>query len=125
MIRNNAYTLVNEQIAIRDGDSLQVLAGLSGQVAKRIRGLIRVRDAVRQCLRSQLNGALDQDVVAAREHLNRTYDSFVARLGPVSARANTSAFRGDPDLPLLLSLEQYDEETGRATKAAIFHERTI
>jgi hypothetical protein len=34
------------------------------------------------------------------------YDRFVARHGPVSARANTSAFRGDPDLPLLLSLEQ-------------------
>jgi len=124
-IKPNAYTLVNEQIAIRDGDSLQVLTGLSGQVAKRVRGLMRVRDAVRQCLRSQLNGALDEEVVAAREHLNRTYDSFVARLGPVSARANTSAFRGDPDLPLLLSLEQYDKETGRATKAAIFHERTI
>ena len=124
-IKPNAYTLVNEQIAIRDGDSLQVLDGLSGQVGRRIRGMIRVRDAVRQCLRSQLDGTPDEDVVSAREHLNRTYDSFVARLGPISARANTSAFRGDPDLPLLLSLEQYDQEKGRATKAAIFRERTI
>ncbi|MBM4094505.1 MAG: hypothetical protein FJ276_34640, partial [Planctomycetes bacterium] len=124
-IKPNAYTLVNDQIALRDGDSLQVLTGLSGQVAKRIRGLIRVRDAVRRCLQSQLNGTTDEDVVAAREDLNRTYDSFVARLGPVSERANTSAFRGDPDLPLLLSLEHYDQETGRATKAAIFRERTI
>jgi len=64
-------------------------------------------------------------VIAALEHLNRAYDGFVARSGPISARANTSAFRGDPDLPLLLSLEQYNEETGRATKAAIFRERTI
>ena len=31
---------------------------------------------------------------------NRSYDGFVARFGPISARANTSAFRGDPDLPL-------------------------
>jgi N12 class adenine-specific DNA methylase len=124
-LKPNAYALVNEQIAIRDGDSLQVLTGLSGQVAKRIRGLIQVRDAVRRCLRSQLDGTPDEDVLAAREDLNRVYDSFVVRLGPVSARANTSAFRGDPDLPLLLSLEQYDEQTGRATKAAIFRERTI
>jgi len=124
-IKPNAYALVNDQVAIRDGDSLHVLTGLSDTVAKRIRGLIRVRDAVRRCLRSQLNGTPDEDVVAAREDLNRTYDRFVARHGPVSARANTSAFRGDPDLPLLLSLEQYDEETGRATKAAIFRERTI
>jgi len=124
-IKPNAYTLVNEQIAIRDGDLLQVVTGLSSQVAKRIRGLIRVRDAVRRCLRSQLDGIPDEDVVAAREDLNRVYDSFVAQLGAISARANTSAFRGDPDLPLLLSLEQYDEQTGRATKAAIFRERTI
>ncbi len=124
-IKPNAYALVNDQIALREGDSLQVLTGLSTTVAKRIRGLIRVRDAVRRCLRSQLDGTPDEDVVAAREDLNLTYDRFVARLGPISQRANTSAFRGDPDLPLLLSLEQYDEESGRATKAAIFRERTI
>ncbi len=124
-IKPNAYALVNDQIALRDGDSLQILTGLSNTVAKRIRGLIRVRDAVRRCLRSQLDGTPDEDVVAAREDLNLTYDRFVARLGPISQRANTSAFRGDPDLPLLLSLEQYDEESGRATKAAIFRERTI
>jgi hypothetical protein len=124
-VKPNAYALVNEQIALRDGDTLRILTGFPNQVVKRIRGLIRVRDAVRRCLRSQLDGTPDEDVVAAREQLNRTYDSFVARLGPISARANTSAFRGDPDLPLLLSLERYDEESGRATKAAIFRERTI
>ena len=124
-IKPNAYALVNEQIAVRDGDSLRVLTGLSSLVAKRIRGLIRVRDAVRRCLRSQLDGTPDEDVLAAREELNRSYDSFVARLGPISERANTSAFRGDPDLPLLLSLEHYDETTGRAAKATLFRERTI
>ncbi len=124
-IKPNAYALVNGEIAIREGDSLRVLAELSETVAKRIRGLIRVRDAVRLCLRSQLNGTPDEDVVAAREELSRTYDRFVAQHGPISTRANTAAFRGDPDLPLLLSLEQYDEESGRATKAAIFRERTI
>ena len=50
---------------------------------------------------------------------------FVGRFGPVNLRANQRAFDGDPDLPLLLSLEHYNEETKRATKATIFHERTI
>ena len=70
-------------------------------------------------------GKSEDEVVAAREQLNRTYDFFVAKFGPISERANTTAFRGDPDLPLLLSLECYDRETRRATKAAIFRERTI
>lgn len=49
----------------------------------------------------------------------------MAKFGPASERANTAAFRGDPDLPLLLSLEHYDVENRRATKAAIFRERTV
>lgn len=60
-----------------------------------------------------------------RQQLNQTYDRFVSRFGFLSERSNTLAFRGDPDLPLLLSLEHYDEETKRADKAAIFRERTI
>src|SRR5439155_17044755 len=35
------------------------------------------------------------------------------------------SFAEDPDLPLLLSLEHYNEETRKAAKAAIFRERTI
>jgi N12 class adenine-specific DNA methylase len=124
-IKPNAFALVNDQLAVRDGDQLRIVTDLSNQAARRIRGLIRVRDAVRCCLRSQLNGTLDEDVIAARDELNRTYDSFVSRLGPISERANVIAFRGDPDLPLLLSLEHYDPESGRAAKAAIFRERTI
>ena len=39
------------------------------------------------------------------------YDSFVCRYGPLSSRENIRAFAGDPDQPLLLSLENYDAET--------------
>ena len=124
-IKPNAYALVNDRIAVRDNGHLRLLTDISSQAARRIRGLIHIRDAVRRCLHSQLNGTPDDEVLAARQALNRAYDRFVNQLGPISDRANVVAFRGDPDLPLLLSLEHYDGETGRATKAAIFHERTI
>jgi len=64
-------------------------------------------------------------VIEARQQLNYAYERFVARFGPVNLRANQRAFDGDPDLPLLLSLEHYNEETQRAAKASIFRERTI
>jgi len=124
-VKPNAYALVDGRIGIREGDELRILDGLASTTATRIRGLIRVRDAVRRCLRSQLGGHDENEVVATREELNRAYDSFATRFGAISERANTAAFRGDPDLPLLLSLEHYDEETRRATKASIFRERTI
>src|SRR5439155_6500185 len=60
-----------------------------------------------------------------RERLNQTYDRFVSRFGPLSERVNARAFIGDPDLPLLLSLESFDQETRKAAKTAIFRERTI
>ncbi|MEI8198363.1 MAG: DEAD/DEAH box helicase family protein, partial [Phycisphaerae bacterium] len=76
-------------------------------------------------LRAQVEAGSEDHIQAARHQLNQTYDRFVARHGPISERANTSAFRGDPDLPLLLSLEHYDPETHRAAKASIFRERTV
>ncbi|MCG3147664.1 MAG: hypothetical protein PCFJNLEI_01105 [Verrucomicrobiae bacterium] len=124
-VKPNAYVMVHDDVAVRVGDSLKTLPGLPAETRVRIRRLIRVRDALRECLRSQLDGGDEAAIVAAREKLNQTYDSFVSRFGPISSRANTRAFDGDPDLPLLLSLEVYDEETKRATKTAIFRERTI
>ena len=124
-VKPNAYALVNGAITIRDGDQMRVLSDLNPNTTAKIRGLIRIRDAVRLCLRSQLEGHQDEAIVSAREQLNQAYDRFVQTHGPISARPNTAAFRADPDLPLLLSLENYDEETKRATKAAIFRERTI
>lgn len=124
-VKPNAYTLVNGQLAIRDGDGLRTLADLPAQTVWRIRGLIRVSEAVRRCLRVQVESEDESSVESARQQLNQTYDWFVGKFGPISERANTSAFRGDPDLPLLLSLEHYDEVTKQADKAAIFRERTV
>ncbi|EWS59807.1 DNA methylase [Methylibium sp. T29-B] len=57
--------------------------------------------------------------------LNGSYDRYVARFGCLSNRANALAFRRDPDYPLLLSLEHYDEEIETASKAAFFSRRTL
>jgi N12 class adenine-specific DNA methylase len=124
-VKPNAYTLVNERIGIREGDQVHILDDLSPVRAQRIRGMIRLRDAVRRCLSAQVEDAGEDQIQATREQLNRTYDRFVATHGLLSERANTIAFRGDPDLPLLLSLEHYEPDTRRTTKAAIFRERTI
>ena len=67
----------------------------------------------------------EDEIELARSQFNQAYDRFVSRHGPVSDRVNAQAFQGDPDLPLLLSLENYDAETKKATKTAIFRERTI
>src|SRR6185312_4908919 len=80
---------------------------------------------IRVTFRTQLDDAPDERILEARKLLNDIYDSFTFRYGPLSARENIKAFAGDPDQPLLLSLENFDPETKRATKTAIFTQRTL
>ncbi len=124
-VKPNAFCLHNGQLARREGDSLVVLSDLAATTAQRLRGLISVRDALRDCLRSQWQDHSEEELASARLRLNQNYDGFVRKFGPLSDRRNVSVFRGDPDQPLLLSVERFDRETGKASKAAIFRERTI
>ena len=105
--------------------TLTPVANLPDETARRIRGLIKVRGAVREVLRTQLADRCEDEIVEARRQLNSFYDHFVSRFGAINDSPNRRAFRGDPDLPLLCSLEDYDNDTKRATKASIFRERTI
>src|SRR5204862_1600378 len=124
-IKPNAYCVHDGLIWVREDNVLRQLTGLPTETRSRIRNLIQVRDAVRACLRSQVDDSTEEQIAEARFQLNLAYDRFVSRFGPVNLRANQRAFDGDPDLPLLLSLEHYNEETKRATRATIFTERTI
>src|SRR5205823_1029268 len=124
-VKENAFTLHDGGIAIRTGATLTPILNLPDETARRIRGLIKVRSAIREVLPQQLENLADEECVDARRRLNFAYDQFVARFGAMNRSANRRAFRGDPDLPLLCSLEDYNSDTKRAAKAAIFHERTI
>ncbi len=124
-IKPNAYCLYDGMVCMREDTVLRPLSDLPSDMRARIRNLIPVRDAVRECLRAQLDGSGDERVLETRHQFNLAYDRFVGRFGPINTRANQRAFDGDPDLPLLLSLEHYNDETKRATKASIFRERTI
>lgn len=91
----------------------------------RIAGLCAIRDHARTLLDAQLAQDGDEGLAHLRAMLNGTYDRYVARHGCLSTRANALAFRRDPDYPLLLSLEHYDEESDTARKAALFTQRTL
>ncbi|MCB1245264.1 MAG: DEAD/DEAH box helicase family protein [Verrucomicrobiales bacterium] len=124
-VKEGAFTLHEGEIAVRRGRTLVLSRGLPAETTRRIRGLIQIRESVRDVLRTQLEESGDSAILAARQQLNIRYDQFVTRFGPVSTTGNRRAFRHDPDYPLLCSLENYNHETKQATKTAIFRERTI
>ena len=100
-------------------------APLTGARAERVRSMVEVRDAAVALVRKQLEPCQDHELHPLRQRLNLLYDSHGRRWGPLTARANASLVRDDPDAGLLLSLEEnYDAERNAATKAAIFSRRT-
>lgn len=123
-VKVGAYHVVEERLYISEG-LLSVPADLKGRATERVRGLVGVRERAITLVRSQIDGTADEAVSQARAALNRAYDAFVERFGPLRSSANAAAFAEDPDAALLLSLEDsYDREANTARKAAIFTRRT-
>jgi N12 class adenine-specific DNA methylase len=102
-------------------------------VGKRIAALVGLRDRARRVLQSQNEGWPESNRAEARQDLVRAYDQFVVLYGPINKTTfgetadgsiirrmpNLVKFKEDPDAMLVMSLEDYDEVTGQATKAAI------
>jgi N12 class adenine-specific DNA methylase len=110
-----------------------------------LRALIELRDATAATLAAQAASADDTAFVFAQHRLNRLYDDYMARFGPLnrfklvrSGRVGPGGeetyrrvyppmggFRADPDVRMVLALENFDPDTEVATKAAIFSERIV
>ena len=100
---------------------------------KRLAALVGLRDHARRVLQSQNEGWPEANRHDARRELNRAYDRFVSAYGPINKTTfgetadgsvirrmpNLVKFKEDPDAMLVMSLEDYDEVTGKAAKAAI------
>jgi N12 class adenine-specific DNA methylase len=102
-------------------------------IGKRLAALVGLRDRARRVLQSQNEGWPESHRHEARRELGRAYDQFHTSYGPINKTTfgetsdgsiirrmpNLVKFREDPDAMLVMSLEDYDEVTGKATKAAI------
>jgi N12 class adenine-specific DNA methylase/predicted RNA methylase len=126
-VKPGAFCFTDDgRLAASEGQELLVIEGtVSATAAKRIVGMMAIRDAARKLLHVQHLTDDDGRLGSYRLALNMAYDGFVARHGYLHAKANKLAFKGDPDLPLLLSLENYDPEGGVAEKADVFFRRTV
>ncbi len=106
---------------------------------RRMAALIRLRDFARRVLQSQNEGWPEADRNDARRELNWAYDRFVGTYGPINKTTtgetaqggairrmpNLVKFREDPDAMLVMSLEEYDEASGTAAKAAIMRKDVV
>ena len=103
-----------------------VLLPVAHRSAARIKDMCELRDVVRRLVDVMTDAdSSEERYLDARLQMGASYDSFVKKNGVIYSSANLSAFSADADLPLLMSLEKYDEKTKTATKADVFTKRTV
>ncbi len=123
-VRNFSYTLVDGTVYYRENSRMAPPA-LSSAAENRIKGMIEIRDTVRNLIKLQTEDYPDKDILSEQQKLNSIYDSFTAKYGLLCSRANSSAFASDSSYPLLTALEIVDEEGKLERKADMFFKRTI
>ena len=88
--------------------------------------MVAIRDTVRQLLEMQLDeNVSDDEIKAVQATLSAMYDKFSEKYGRINDKQNTDVMKGDASLPLLKSLERFDEKGQYIGKADIFSKRTI
>ena len=122
--RNFSYTILDDTVYYRENSRMAPVK-VSATAENRIKGLIRIRDAVRNLLEIQAEGFPDDQIQAAQKKLNELYDRFAQKYGLINSRANVSAFSQDSSFSLLSALEILDEDGNLERKADIFTKRTI
>ena len=123
-VRNFSYTVVDDKIYFRENSRMTPVE-VSATAENRIKGMIAVRDSVRNLIELQTEDYPDSEIKQAQEKLNTLYDSFTKKYGLINSRANTSAFSDDSSYALLSALEVINEDGELERKADIFYKRTI
>ena len=123
-VRNFSFTVVNGAIYYRE-NSLMHPMSVSGAASERIKGMLILRDCVRDLILYQSEDYPDEAIGEKQAELNRLYDAYTAKYGLLTSRGNRLAFEDDSSYALLCSLEILDEDGNLERKADMFTKRTI
>ena len=123
-VRNFSYTIVDNQIYYRE-NSRMYLQDIPVTATSRIKGMIAIRDCVRNLIELQTDNASEDEIKQEQIKLNSLYDSFTKTYGIINSRGNENAFSDDSSYYLLCSLEIIDENKKFIKKADMFTKRTI
>ena len=123
-VRNYSYTVLDDTIYFRE-NSRMTPVDVSATAENRIKGLIKIRDSVRQLIELQTENYPDEAIKEEQKNLNKLYDDFTKKYGLINSRANTSAFSQDSSYSLVSALEVINNEGELERKADMFFKRTI
>ena len=123
-VANFSYALRDGKIYYRENSRMR-LVELSVTGENRVKGMIAIRDCVRELIAYQMEEYSDEVIAEQQKKLNHLYDQFQSRYGLLNSRANSLVFSEDSSYPLLCSLEIVAEDGTLERKADMFTKRTI
>ena len=123
-VANFSYALRDGKIYYRENSRMRPVE-LSVTGENRVKGMIAIRDCVRELIAYQMEEYSDEVIADQQRKLNRLYDQFQSRYGLLNSRANSLVFSEDNSYPLLCSLEIVAEDGTLERKADMFTKRTI
>ena len=123
-VRNFSYIVVDDKIYYRE-NSRMTPVDCSVTAENRVKGMIGIRDCVRNLIEIQTLDYPEWDIEKEQQKLNNLYDTFSHKYGLINSRANVSAFSQDSSFSLLSALEILDDEGKLERKADMFTKRTI
>ena len=123
-VKNFSYTIVDGKIYFRENSKMHP-QDIPLTSENRIKGMIRLREQVRELIDLQMEDYSDEEIHVSQAKLNDLYDRFTKEYGLINSRANATAFQNDSSYFLLCSLEKLDGEGNFKGKADIFTKRTI
>ncbi|MDY3031313.1 MAG: hypothetical protein SOS24_06085, partial [Clostridia bacterium] len=90
-VKNFSYTVVDGDIYFRENSRMnKVDVSLTAQ--NRIKGMIEIRDCVKELIEYQTEDYPDSEIKEQQAKLNRLYDDFTAKYGLINSRGNNMAF---------------------------------
>jgi N12 class adenine-specific DNA methylase len=126
-VKDNAF-YVDEKGSVKikqKGASVELPEELNKPpVIKHLKDAIELRDALKTVLSEQMSGASDAELKRSQGELNKLYDKYRQKYGPLTGPKTARVFQEDPEYPLLTALENIDPESKAISKADIFSRRT-
>lgn len=123
-VRNFSFCVVEGSLYYRENSRMYPYE-TNKTANNRIRGMILIRDCLREVIEAQTNDIDEAQIRSLQKDLHYYYDTFASKYGLINSNANKRVFKEDSSYGLLCSLEILNEDKTLKRKADIFDKKTI
>jgi N12 class adenine-specific DNA methylase/adenine-specific DNA methylase len=109
-VRNFTNVIIDGDVYYRENSVMTKVAFKNKKDEGRLKGIIRLNDVACEIISLQLDGCTEEELISARNDLNKAYDEFVKEYGYITSGVNGRLAGNDDNYQFLTTLEEKDEK---------------